>query len=289
MDPRTDTPAGQAAPFYSIIVAVLNAAATLERCLDSVFAQTFQDFELIVIDGGSSDGTQDILARHDGRIRYWVSEPDSGIYQAWNKALAQARGAWVVFLGADDRLHDEKVLEHFAPPLAAAEGEYRVVYGRVDRVDASGGIVSRHGAPWPSIRQKFRRRMAIAHQAVFHHRSLFERWGPFDERYRISGDYELLLRELVQNEALFVPDLVVDMRVGGLSDRPEHRTTLRGESLRARRAHGLVSRSEWFWSSLRLKRSGLRAWLKRTFGERATRRVVGAYRFVVRKPSRQRP
>ena len=289
MDPRSDTQDGQTAPLYSVIVAVLNGAATLPRCLDSVFEQTFQDFELIVIDGGSSDGTQDILERHAERIRYWVSEPDSGIYQAWNKALAQVRGHWVLFLGADDRFHDDKVLDRFAPPLTAAEGEFRVVYGKVDRIDASGGIVSRHGAPWPSIRLRFRRHMAIVHQGVFHHSSLFERWGPFDERYKISGDYELLLRELVENEALFVPDHVVDMRVGGLSDRPEHRVTLRGESLRARRAHGLVSRTQLFWLSLRLRRAAVRAWLKRTFGERATSWVVGVYRFVMRRPSQPRP
>lgn len=288
-DPGSNTPAGQATPFFSIILVVLNGAPTLQGCLDSVFGQTFQDFELIVIDGGSSDGTQDILARNDGRIRYWVSEPDRGIYQGFNKGLAQARGTWVLFLGADDRLHDPKVLERFAVPLAEAEGQFRIVYGEIERFDASGNLVSRKGAPWPSVRLKFRQYMALPHQGVFHHTSLFERWGVFDERYRISGDYELLLRELVENEALFIPDQVVDMRVGGISDRREHHATMVLESIHARHAHGLLSHWAWFRLSLRPRRARLRAWLQRTFGERATARVIGIYRFVLRKPRRRRP
>jgi glycosyltransferase involved in cell wall biosynthesis len=284
---RRDVPAEGPAPFFSIVLAVRNGAATLERCLDSVFAQTFQDYELIVIDGASTDGTQDIIARHAERIRYWVSEPDRGIYQAWNKALAQARGTWVFFIGADDRFHDAQVLEHVAGPLAEAEGEYRVVYGEIIRVDAAGKIISRKGAPWPSLRDRFRRYMALPHQGVFHHASLFERRGLFDERYRISGDYELLLRELVGNEALFLERTVVDMGVGGISDRPEHRGTMYLESYRARRHHGLLSTAEWFKLSVPLERARLRAWLTRRFGERAAHRIVDIYRFVMRKPRRR--
>jgi glycosyltransferase involved in cell wall biosynthesis len=284
---RSNTQASADPPLFSVIVAVRNGAATIQRCFDSVFGQTFKEWELIVIDGGSSDGTQDLLARNAGRIHYWVSEPDRGIYHAWNKALAEARGTWICFLGADDRFHDRNVLQRMAGPLVSAQGAYRVAYGGVNRVDGSGHVLSRHGLPWSSVRADFRKYMAIPHQAVFHDRTLFDRHGQFDERYRISGDYELLLRELVEHDALFVPDLiVVDMSAGGLSDRPERRATLLRESQRARRAHGLAGRSEGFWLSLRLIRASFRAWLTRVFGQRVSDWVAGVYLFVVRKPKK---
>jgi hypothetical protein len=178
------------------------------------------------------------------------------------------------------------VLEQFAGPLAAAEGQFRVVYGEIIRVDGSGSVISTKGAPWPSIRLRFRKHMVLPHQGVFHHKSLFERWGVFDERYQISGDYELLLRELVEHEALFIPSVVVDMLIGGISDSADHRLTHRRESLRARRAHGLVSWSAWFRKWRRLERARFRVWLTRRLGERASRRIVGIYRFLLRKPRR---
>jgi glycosyltransferase involved in cell wall biosynthesis len=249
-----------------------------------VFEQSLEAVELIVIDGGSTDGTQDVLASNAGRIKYWVSERDSGIYNAWNKALAKARGTWILFLGADDRLHDPKVLERLVEPLTAAQAEYRVVYGVVERVNESGNVLSSHGAPWPSVREEFRKGMAIPHQGVFHHRTLFDCNGKFDERYRISGDYELLLRELVEHDALFLPDVVVDMGAGGLSDKPEHVLTLVRESQRARRAHGLMSQPETFWFSLSMIRASIRNWLTRTFGQRAADRALDLYLFVLRRP-----
>lgn len=269
-------------PYVSVVVAVRNGAATIQRCLDSVFGQTFAAWELIVIDGGSSDGTQDLLELNTGRIRYWVSEPDRGIYHAWNKALVETRGAWICFLGADDRFHHPDVLQRMAEPLTAAEGKYRIAYGSVNKVDASGHVLSTEVHPWSSVRGEFRKRMAIPHQAVFHHRSLFDRHGHFDERYRIGGDYEILLRELVEHDALFVPDLiVVDMATGGLSERPESRATMLRESHRARRTHGLIRQPDAL--SFTLFRASSRAWLSRAFGPRVADAAAGVYRFAARK------
>jgi glycosyltransferase involved in cell wall biosynthesis len=105
-------------PYVSVVVAVFNGVDTLQRALDSLFAQTYRDWELVVIDGGSTDGSVAILERASDRISYWVSEPDRGIYDAWNKALSRLRGQWVVFLGADDYLADRSVLARAngAPP-----------------------------------------------------------------------------------------------------------------------------------------------------------------------------
>jgi glycosyltransferase involved in cell wall biosynthesis len=271
-------------PYVSVVIAVRNGGTTLQRCLDSVINQLFEAWELIVIDGGSSDGSQEILRRNQASLRYWVSEPDRGIYQAWNKALAKASGEWICFLGADDRFHDPVVLRELAGSLRAAEGKYRVVYASIDKVMESGQVLFRWGRPWSSVREEFRHGMAIPHQAIFHNRSLFELHGRFDESYRISGDYEFLLRELVDHDALFVPDvLVVDMAAGGLADRTTNRGPMLRESSRARRAHGLESRMDGLNMRLVLFRGSVRMWLRRTLGPRAEEHAARAYRFIARK------
>ena len=113
-------------PRITVIIAVRNGAATLQRALDSVFEQTYADTELIVMDGASTDATPAIVERNAARIGYWVSEPDTGIYDAWNKALGHVTGDWICFLGADDRLHAPDVLERVAAALVADGGEHRV-------------------------------------------------------------------------------------------------------------------------------------------------------------------
>jgi glycosyltransferase involved in cell wall biosynthesis len=95
---------------FSIIIATLNSAGCLRNCLDSIAAQTCLDYETLVVDGGSTDGTQAIVSHFAPRLAWFVSEPDGGIYEAWNKALLHARGEWICFPGADDALWDERVL-----------------------------------------------------------------------------------------------------------------------------------------------------------------------------------
>ncbi|MEQ1667696.1 MAG: glycosyltransferase [Sulfuriferula sp.] len=88
-------------PLISIIIAVYNGKATLQQCIDSVVQQTYSNKELIIIDGGSKDGTVELLEENRNKFSYWESEPDRGIYNAWNKGLTQAKGEWICFLGAD--------------------------------------------------------------------------------------------------------------------------------------------------------------------------------------------
>ena len=104
-------------PLISVVIAVYNGKATLQQCLDSVTQQTYSHVELIVIDGGSTDGTVDLIRANAQKIAYWISEPDRGIYNAWNKALAQAKGDWICFLGADDYLWNAQVIERMAEQL----------------------------------------------------------------------------------------------------------------------------------------------------------------------------
>jgi glycosyltransferase involved in cell wall biosynthesis len=310
-------------PTFSLVVAVRNAAATIERCLESVAAQEEvgealagealagqalagqgpaagqalagqgpaaghgrPGVELLVIDGASTDGTQAVIERcserHPGLITHFESKPDRGIYHAWNKALDHVTGEWICFLGADDELAGPDILARAAPMLAGGRGRFRVVYGRLEVVAADGSVVRRLGEPWETIRGRFRQRMELPHPATFQHRSLFEAVGRFDESFRISGDYELLLRELLEHDALFIDLLLVRMGAGGLSDRPSSVGTLIRETHRARYMHGLVGTPAW--RTPRVLRSLAYHRLARTLGPRAAEAAADAWHALTRTP-----
>ena len=209
-------------PLISVIVAVYNGARTLQRCIDSVANQTYLNKELIIIDGGSTDGTIDILRTNNDKIAYWKSEPDNGIYNAWNKALGHAGGDWILFLGSDDYLWKKSVFEEIMPYMIKAESQdIRMVYGQVARVTEDDVICCVDGFSW-----EYTWRSIIidgictfTHQGMFHHRSLFELYGKFDESFKIAGDYELLIRAFKEGgDAYFINGLIVTgMQIGGIT------------------------------------------------------------------------
>ena len=209
-------------PLISVIVAVYNGAKTLQRCIDSVTDQTYLNKELIIIDGGSTDGTIEIIRSNQDKITYWQSEPDNGIYHAWNKALDHASGDWICFLGSDDYLWKSSVFEEMSPHMIKAESQdIRMVYGQVARVTHDDEISCIDGFSW-----EYTWRSIIidgigtfTHQGMFHHRSLFELYGRFDESFKIAGDYELLIRAFKEGgDAIFVNGLIVTgMQVGGIT------------------------------------------------------------------------
>lgn len=168
-------------PLISIITVVYNNAACLEQCIKSVVAQSYQNLEYIVIDGGSTDGTLDTIQRYGGRIDFWLSESDSGIYDAMNKGIEVARGAWLYFLGADDVLARPDVVAVVAPHLADS---LDLVYGAVRYPD---GKVVRSGIGPRTLLHN-----TVHHQGAFYNASLFRRWR-YDASLRIVSDYELNL------------------------------------------------------------------------------------------------
>ncbi len=269
-------------PLISIIVATRNSARTLGSCLESVRAQTLRDFEVVVADGVSSDGTQEILRANEDIVA-WRSEPDVGVYNAWNKALNRAHGEWICFLGADDRLSEPQALERLAPALRAGAQGCRVVYSRVRRVDPAGGVVDELGEPWQHAKRRLLRGHCLPQPGLMHHRSLFELHGRFDESFRVAADYEFLLRELKSRPARYVPAVTVTMLFRGLSARPESFYEILGETRRALALHGLrPPRLPWAYATacawLYLK-------LRRLLGDRIARRLADVYRIAsLRKP-----
>ena len=224
----------------SIVIATFNAAKYLSACLNSCIGQTWQDTEIIVIDGASTDGTVDIIRRHAPQIAYWKSEPDKGIYDAWNKALSHVTGSWVLFRGADDVFWDEHVLEKSVPGLEAASASELICYGTVVSLNEHKEMVGIRGGPWEEAKSRFFKEMPMAHTGVFHHIELFRRFGHFDPSYRIAGDYDFLLRAVKGGvEGKFLAGVIVTkMNGGGISHTQGLRT--KRESIIALKKNGVA-------------------------------------------------
>lgn len=281
--PKTLPMPADQAPVFSIIMATYNAAACLERAIDSIAAQTCPGVELIVVDGGSADGTQDILRRREHQIAAWISEPDNGIYDAWNKGVARARGEWLYFIGADDGFSHPDALVRAAERLSRLAPSTMVAYGQVELVDDHGRVVEVQGASWDRSRPDFvATGMNIPHQGVFHRRALFAQ-GAFDASFRIAGDYELLLRSLRRAEPVFLDALVVARwQQGGISTDPRRAVQVMREFRRAQRKNGWpVPRVD-----LPLARAALKSWLARYLGQAGIRRLIDLYRRLGGRPSR---
>jgi glycosyltransferase involved in cell wall biosynthesis len=270
-------------PKISVVTAVYNGAATIERLLDSVQVQSWPYRELIVQDGGSTDGTVGILEQPGKGITRWESVPDHGVYDAWNRALDHVTGDWVLFLGADDYLWDAGALERAAPLLLQRGRSCPVLYGTTLVVDAAGGVLRSLGDPWPIARTGLTWDMPIPNPSTFYRHDLFERYGRFDPSYRCAGDYEFALRVLMTNSACFLEEVTVTgMRSGGLSDDLRRKAALVYEVLHAQRRHGLRRLPPGL--SLRLLRVRIHALLVRLLGEESALRLVNGYRALRGRP-----
>lgn len=270
-------------PKISIIISTFNASTTLEKCLSSIFEQSYKNWELIIIDGQSTDNTVSILKQYSKHIKYWISEADTGIYNAWNKALNHITGGWTYFLGGDDYLWNSSVLQSVAPVLRDQNAQYRVIYGRIALIAKGGKILGYKGQGWEETKKTFFRSMTLPHQGLFQATSLFKEHGHFDEEFKISGDYEFLLRELVYKDAYFIPNIIVaGMLENGVSSKPENVITMLKEDYRAQVKHGLLKNP--FDKNYRLAKIILRTKLTHYLGVRKLTRIVNIYRFLAGKP-----
>lgn len=205
---------------FSIITAVRNRASTLGDALDSLAAQSHGDYEHIVQDGGSSDGTLALLeSRPDSRRRV-VSARDGGIYDALNRAMAQAAGDVVGLLHSDDIFAHPDVLANVARLFDETGSD--AVYGDLDYVAFDDlSRVIRHWKSGDYRPDKLRRGWMPPHPALFLRRKVIETWGGYDTSYRIAADYDSVLRYFGKGgiTAAWLPEVIVKMRVGGESNR----------------------------------------------------------------------
>lgn len=181
-------------PVFSIITVTYNAAPLLERTIKSVLGQSEAGkVEYLIIDGGSTDGTADIIKRYESGLAYWASEPDEGLYYAMNKGLQQATGDYVWFMNAGDVIHASCVVEKLTEIVKTESPD--VIYGETNIVDKEGNFVSERRLKAPAILtwKSFKMGMLVCHQSFLVKRTI----APlYNVMYRFSADFDWCIRSM---------------------------------------------------------------------------------------------
>lgn len=176
-------------PLVSIVTPCWNSCTTIKRCLESVQKQTYFYWEHVVVDGGSTDGTLDILRSKQWKNLYWVSESDKGIYNAMNKGITLSKGEIIVVLNSDDMFFPDAVQNAvYALRSSLVQATYGIVYRTLD-----GGIRSTLNRAMIHDSKSWLY-MPMPHISVFAKRELYDQWGTFDENYQLAADFDLVSR-----------------------------------------------------------------------------------------------
>lgn len=207
---------------YSIITVNYNNKDGLKKTIESVIAQTFRDFEFIVIDGGSTDGSADVLKEYNDQITYWVSEPDKGIYNAMNKGIAKARGEYLNFMNSGDCFYTPDVLEK----VSNYNYETDFIVGRDYHYNEK--IQKGHASIQPPRTTMIHFYVAtLDHQSSFIKRELFKN-SPYDESRRLVSDWIFFTEKIVreQKKVQFINDIICRREEGGLSEQQQEKNRI---------------------------------------------------------------
>jgi len=251
-------------PLVSVITIVFNGHKYLEQTIQSVLNQSYDNIEYIVIDGGSTDGTLDIIKKYEHAIDYWVSEPDSGISDAFNKGIITSAGKWVNFMNCADKFASPDAVEKFSSHI---DDNADVIFARANVVDSTGKILLTAGKPFDQ--KKFYRRMAIPHQSAFHNRHYFEQYGLFDRQLKMAMVYELFLRKSPLT-AVFVDKTLSVMLAGGVHETQDYLRLREVRKVKAKHCSNVAASMIAFdyWRGL------ARALLKRGLNRIGLRRIT---------------
>ena len=213
-------------PKFSIITIVYNGEALLQGTIESVRAQTFSDYEYLIIDGKSKDATLDIIKANEDVIFFWISEPDKGLYEAMNKGLAHAQGEFVFFLNCGDHFFDENTLAHIAHCI---DSETDIVYGDVMYVNetrehlGTRKMHTTHKLPENLMTRSFRFGMSVSHQGIFVRRNIAK---PFMEN-NLAADIDWVISALKKSRKNVNAHIIVsEFLMGGIS-KQKHKQSLR--------------------------------------------------------------
>lgn len=199
-------------PVVSIITVVFNGAETLEQTIQSVINQSYDNIEYIIIDGGSTDGTIEIIKKYDKKIDYWVSEPDAGIYQAMNKGTSLATGDWLLYMNADDWFYRpgilKKIYDNKTYEADVLIGDFVIIYPELEKPAKAGGV------------ENLWKEMQFCHQSIFFSKKIMLEYG-YETHFDIAADFNLLYQILVKRGVKYnyLNEIVAAYRMGGLSDK----------------------------------------------------------------------
>ena len=196
-------------PLITIITVVYNGEKHLEQTIQSVIGQNYENVEYIIIDGGSTDRTLDIVKKYEDHIDYWVSEPDEGIYDAMNKGISIAKGEWINFMNADDWFVDNTL--HLVAEATQNENP-QYIFGDINKVFEDGTIKLHKGSL-----SNWKVHAPVCHQALFVKTDVLKRL-PFDRQYNIMADYNQMIHLIKEGLPYSVIDgPLANFRLGGFS------------------------------------------------------------------------
>ncbi|MBK3333194.1 glycosyltransferase [Persephonella atlantica] len=207
-------------PLVSVITVVYNGERYIEGTIQSVINQTYPNIEYIIIDGGSTDRTIDIIKNYEDYIDYWISEPDNGIYDAMNKGLESATGDIIGFLNSDDFYASNNTIEKVVKEFIAQKVDS--VYGDLIYVNSKDtSKIIRYWKSKPYKRGLFKKGWHPPHPTFFVKKEVYEKYGVFNLKFKIAADYELMLRflEKYQISSSYISEVLVKMRIGGKSNK----------------------------------------------------------------------
>lgn len=206
---------------FSVITVCYNNRDGLEKTIKSVIGQTCKDYEFIVIDGGSKDGTKELLEQYDDQIDFWCSEPDKGIYNAMNKGVTHAHGDYVIFMNSGDAFYNKDVLDS----IKKRNPDKDIISGYSIRID-NGGYYHNHSDN--ILRQLIYG--AISHQATFIKRGLLVHF-PYDETLKIVSDWKFWIQTIIANNVSFefIDDKIAIQDMDGIASGDPHATRQKPE------------------------------------------------------------
>lgn len=252
-------------PLASIVTVCLDARWSIGRTIESVLAQRHRPLEHLIVDGGSSDGTQDVIRGYDDRIARWISEPDGGISDAFNKGIALARGTWIGLLNSDDWMEPDQVGELI---LAAERDGADFAFGDLLYHEPDGRVAHRVRGDPDYGRHLPRRMPDVNHPTMLVHRRVYERVGGYDPGFRYAMDYDWLCRVHAAGfRGVHCSGVTGHMTLDGASDR--HHRGARREDRRIAINYGVPAAAAWPIYFYRIVKGGIRRMLRHTAPEPA--------------------
>ncbi|MBD8084304.1 glycosyltransferase family 2 protein [Chryseobacterium caseinilyticum] len=208
----------------SVITISYNNRQGLEKTLRSVISQTFSDFEYIVIDGGSQDGSKELLEQYSDKITYWVSETDKGIYNAMNKGIAVAKGEYLIFVNSGDHFYNDSSLADAVKYLSGED----IIYGNLEVVAENHTYIKKYPSELSLFYFYYE---SLPHPSTFIRKDAFEKWGHYDENLKIVSDWKWFLIAICSHQASFrqIDTTVSTFYLDGISAGAQSQDKINGE------------------------------------------------------------